>query len=207
MKKSARRKDDWPQLGEAMRALPNNKWRNFVEFYLLEKPGYGAQVNAARRAGFGKARTTPLNMARTASRLMADARIQAALAEEARKIVRGGAPEAANALLAMIRNPDHRDHARAVSMVLARTDPEVARTDISVTHKVIDEDEEAREELRALRVLGTTREKLLELFGPNGLARIEAQEAADIARPASQAKVIDVDFVEVMREQESFDGQ
>ena len=82
-------------------------------------------------------------------------------------------------MLALIRNPEHRDHARGIAMVLARTDPEVARTDISVTHKVIDEDEEAREELRALRVLGTTREKLLELFGPNGLARIEAQEAAD----------------------------
>jgi phage terminase small subunit len=202
-----RRKEDWPQLGQAMNALPNNKWRNFVEFYLLEKPGYGAQTNAARRAGFGKRHTKPLYMARIASRLMADPRIQAALAEEARKIVRGGAPEAANALLAMVRNPEHRDHARAVNMVLARTDPEVARHDISVTHKVIDEDEEARQELAALRALGTTREKLLELFGVNGLARIEALEAGDTARRASQAKVIDGLAVEVSHEQENFDGQ
>jgi len=62
-----------------LRALPNNKWRNFVEFYVLEKPGYGAQVNAARRAGFGRPRTTALNMARIASRLMRDDRILARL--------------------------------------------------------------------------------------------------------------------------------
>jgi phage terminase small subunit len=207
MKALARRKDDWPQLGQAMNALPNNKWRNFVEFYILEGPGHGSQTNAARRAGFGKPTTKPLYMARIASRLMADPRMQAAIAEEARKIVRGGAPEAAKALLNLIRNPEHRDHGRAIAMLLARTDPETVRHDVSVTHVVIDEDEEARQELAALRALGTTREKLLELFGVNGLARIEALEAADTARRAANAKVIDGDFVAIPDQQESFDGQ
>jgi hypothetical protein len=198
MKRKFATKGDWPQLGEHMRALPNNKWRNFVEFLLLEKPGYGAQVNAARRAGFGNARTTPLNMARIASRLMADPRIQAALAEAARKIVRGGSVEAANALLAMIRDPEHRDHARAVSMVLARTDPEVARADISVIHKVLDPDQEALEELRALRLLDTPRAKLIELFGSNGLDRLERLEAADRVRRANEAKLIDAEVIDAI---------
>jgi len=43
-------------------------------------------------------------------------------------------------------------------------------------------DQEALEELRALRQLGTPREKLLTLFGHNGLDRIEALEAADTSR-------------------------
>jgi phage terminase small subunit len=179
-----------------MNALPNNKWRNFVEFYILEGPGHGSQTNAARRAGFGKPTTKPLYMARIASRLMADPRMQAAIAEEARKIVRGGAPEAARALLNLIRNPEHRDHARGIAMLLARADPETVRHDVSVTHVVIDEDEEARQELAALRALGTSREKLLELYGANGLARLEAQEGADTARRASQAKVIDGEVIE-----------
>jgi hypothetical protein len=194
MKALARRKGDWPQLSEAMNALPNNRWRNFVEFLLLEKPGYGAQTNAARRAGFGKPKTIPLHMARIASRLMADPRIQVALAEEARKLVRGGSVEAANALLAMVRNPEHRDHARAVSMILARTDPETLRHDISVTHKVIDQDQEELEELRALRALDTPRAKLLEVFGVNGLDRRERLEAIDRAK---RAKVIEADYAEV----------
>jgi hypothetical protein len=193
----ARRKQDWGELGPAMKALPNAKWRAFVEFYLLEKPGYGAQVAAARRAGFGNARTTPLNMARIASRLMHDERVIAAVCEESRKIVRGGAPEAAKALLELVRNPEHRDHARGIAMVLARTDPEIQRHDLQVTHKIIDEDQESLEELRALRHLGTSREKLLELFGGNGLARLEKLEAAEQERRALAAKVIDTEVVEV----------
>jgi hypothetical protein len=43
-----------------------------------------------------------------------------------------------------------------------------------------------------LRQLGTSRDKLVELFGGNGLARLERLEAADIARRADQAKVIEV---------------
>jgi hypothetical protein len=180
--------EDWGQLGPAMRALPSNRWRAFVEFYLLEETGHGAQTNAARRAGFGHARTTPLNMARIASRLMRDDRMIAAIGEESRKIVRGGAPEAAKALLALVRNPDHRDHARGIAMILNRVDPEVTRNDISVTHRILDPDQEAVEELRALRQLGTPREKLLELFGPNGLERVEALE---LVRRSEQAKVIE----------------
>src|SRR5580704_19778360 len=139
----ARRKEDWGQLGPAMRALPNNRWRAYVEYYLLEKPGHGAQTAAARKAGFGTPRTTPLNMARIASRLARDERMVAAVAEEARKIVRGGAPEAAKALLALVRDPEHRDHAKGIMAILARTDPEVARHDVNVTHRVIDPDMEA----------------------------------------------------------------
>ena len=192
-----RRKEDWGQLGPAMRALSNNRHRAFVEFYLLEKPGHGAQTNAARRAGFGHSRTTPLNMARIASRLMRDDRIIAAIAEEARKIVRGGAPEAAKALLELVRNSDHKDHARGIAMVLARTDPEVQQHDLHVTHRIADPDQEALEELRAARALGATREKLIELFGGNYYPKLERLEAAEQERQAVGAKIIDAEAVEV----------
>ena len=160
----ARRKEDWGRDGPAVQALPNQRWRDFVYHYVTQPPGHGALTNAARLAGFGKS-STPTILAKIAWQLSHDERMIAAIAEVSRAIVRRCAPEAANALLELVRDPEHRDHARAISMVLARTDPEVARHDISVTHKVIDEDEEARQELAALRALGTTREKLLELFG------------------------------------------
>ena len=190
----ARRKEDWGQLGPAMRALPNNRWRAYVEYYLLEKPGHGAQTAAARKAGFGTPKTTPLNMARIASRLARDERMVAAVAEEARKIVRGGAPEAAKALLGLVRNPEHKDHARGIAMVLARTDPEVQQHDLHVTHRIADPDQEALEELRAARALGATREKLLELFGGNYLPRLERLEVAEIE---SSAKTIDAEAHEI----------
>ena len=48
----ARRKQDWGQLGPAMKALPNDQWRAFAEHYVTEKPGHGALAAAARKAGF-----------------------------------------------------------------------------------------------------------------------------------------------------------
>ena len=187
----ALRKEVLGEYGPAMRALPNHRWRAFVEFYLLENPGRGAQTNAARRAGFGNARTSPLNMAHIAWRLMRDERMQAAIAEEARKVLRGCAPEAAKALIELVRNPEHKDHARGIQMVLARTDPEITRHDMNIVHKVVNEDDESLAELRALRELGTAKEKLIELFGGNGLARLEKLEAEDSERRAASAKLIE----------------
>jgi hypothetical protein len=202
-KLARRSSNDWPRLGPAMQSLPNNKWRNFVEFLLLERPGYGAQVNAARRAGFGHARTTPLNMARIASRLMRDDRIIAAITEEARKVIRGGSAEASKALMNLVRDSEHKDHARGIAMVLARTDPEIAHHDVHVVHKVVDPDLEALEELNALRQLGTSRDKLIELFGGNGLARLERLEAAETEHRAVSAKVIDGEATEIVQQQET----
>jgi hypothetical protein len=194
---TARRKETYGELGPAMRALPNNRWRAFVEFYLLgtvankNKNNHGAQAAAARQAGFGTPRSTPHVMTHMAWKLMRDERVIAAVAEEARKLLRSGAPEAVRAALNGVRNPEHKDHARFVGMVLDRADPIESRQQIEVTHKIVDPDQEALEELKALRVLNTSHDKMLEVFGVNGLDRLLALEAADQTRRAAAAKVID----------------
>ena len=75
-------------------------------------------------------------------------------------------------------------------MFMARGDPVISKHLVDVTHRTIDPDREALEELRALRELGTPREKLVELYGPNGLDRIEALEAVENAQRAAAAEVI-----------------
>jgi hypothetical protein len=182
------RRENWGEWGPCMRALPSDRWRAFVEHLVLGAGGHGAQAAAARKAGFGHARTRPITMAKIASRLARDDRVISAIAEESRKIIRIGAPAAARALLNLVNDPTHKDHGRAVGLLLARTDPETSTQNINVTHKLLDPDAEAIEELRALRQLGTPREKLLELFGPNGLERVEALE---LVRRSEQAKVIE----------------
>ena len=82
-------------------------------------------------------------------------------------------------------------------MSLDRNDPIESRQFVEVTHKHVDLDQEALEELRALRALGTSREKLVELFGGNGLERIERLEAADAGRRADNAKLIEGEVAEV----------
>jgi hypothetical protein len=189
--KRRRNANEWGALNDEMRALPNNKWRGFIEHFLLEEVGYGAQAAAARKAGFGTAKSSALTMTQIASRLMRDPRVIAALAAESKKLLRAGAPEAVKALMALVRDPTHKEHGRAVSLILARTDPETVRHDVSVTHRVVDPDVEALEELRALRLLGTSRDVLVSLFGGNGLARLEQLEAADNARRADAAKIVE----------------
>jgi phage terminase small subunit len=195
MAMTARKQQDWGEYGPCMRALTARR-RAFVEFLILEPPTVGAQTRAARRAGYGTGRTTPTIMAKISSRLVRDEKILAAINEEARKLLRSGGLEATKALIALLHNPEHKDHARGIAMVLARTDPEIERHDFNVMHKILDPDEEALEELRALRQLGTAREKLLELFGGNGLLRLEALEAADVARKATAAKVVEGEVVD-----------
>jgi hypothetical protein len=86
-------------------------------------------------------------------------------------------------------------------------DPLESHQTIDVIHKHVDRDQEEIEELRAVRQLGAPREKLIELFGGNRLARLEALEAADTAQRARDAKVIDGDAVEIEPErQEATNG-
>jgi hypothetical protein len=202
------RSEDLGQLGPAMRALPNDRWRAFVQAYLVEtytnknKDNYGAQASAARQAGFGNPKTTPRAMAHIAWRIMRDERMIAAVREESQKYLRSIAPDAVKAVQNGIRNPEHKDHARFVAMVLDRSDPTETRHNVEVTHRHVDAEQEAIEELRALRLLGVTREKMIEQFGGNGLVRLEALEAADAAQRARDAKVIDGEAVVIEPQQQ-----
>ncbi len=186
--------EGWGELGPAMRVLTERQ-QNFVRALVTEKPGYGSLVRAARRAGYTENKASTLSKA--AHLMIHNPKIMAAIAEEAKKVVRGvGHAEAVAAIMDLVRNPNHRDHVRAVTMVMDRADPIVTRQSIDVTHRVVDADQEAIEELRALRELGTPRQKLLELYGGNGLARLERLEKADIERRSDKAKVIDGEVVE-----------
>jgi hypothetical protein len=185
--------DDWGAYGPAMKALPNDRWRAFVRHMVSDTKGYGAATRAAWAAGFGKTTTKPSTLSKLAYQLSHDERMIAAIAEESRKITRVGHPEAVTALFNLVRNPEHRDHARAVAMVIDRCDPAITKQFVDVTHRHEDPDRTALEELKALRQLGTPRDKLLELYGGNGLDRLEMLEAAETAQRAAAAKVIEHD--------------
>jgi hypothetical protein len=189
-------KQDWGQLGPAVRALPNDQWREFC-FALVTGPGgHGKYAAAARAAKFGEG-STPANLAKLAWKIVHDDRMISAIAEMSRQYLRGAHPEAVNALHNMIRDPQHRDHGRAVLALLDRVDPVISKQNIEVTHRVVDPDQEALEELRALRQLGVSREVMIQNFGGNGFARLERLEAAEMARRSTEAKIIDARVIEV----------
>jgi phage terminase small subunit len=160
---------DW---GPCMKALRSDRHRAFVLALYAIRPGYGANVKAAKMAGFGTDRTTAKGWSVIASCLAHDEKIQAAMREEDQKRIRASAPRAVRALSNLVEDPEHRDHCRAIGMVLDRTHPIETQHTITVNHR-IDHDAEAVAQLRMMKRLEVARHKLEEMFGYSGLSRYE----------------------------------
>jgi phage terminase small subunit len=123
------------QDGPAMKVLPTDRHRAFVRALYTVRPGHGANVKAAKRAGFGSATSTPQSMATIASRLAHDERVLAAIREEDEKYIRSSAPRAIRALSSLIENPKAKDHARGIAMVLDRVHPLETIQKVTVEHQ------------------------------------------------------------------------
>ena len=182
--------------GPAMEVLDDRRKAFVLELYAAPL-GQGSAAGAARRAGFGTAKSSALSMEVIASRLMHDDRVVAAFAEEDKRRIRRAAPRAIRALERLVEDPDHKDHARSISMILDRTHPVETRHEVSVVHRV-DHDAEAVAQLRTLKSLDVAREKLIEVFGFSGLGRyerlLEQEQARENAKSAP--KLIEMEPIE-----------
>ena len=121
--------------GPAMKALPSDRHRAFVRALYQVKPGHGANVKAAKLAGFGLPSSSAQSMATIASRLAHDERVLTAIAEEDQKRIRASAPRAIRALSSLIENPNSKDHARGIAMILDRTLPLETIQKVTVEHQ------------------------------------------------------------------------
>lgn len=136
------RVEDEAQLGPAMHALANDMQRAFVSALVT----LGCTVTrAAELAGYAVAKGNG-----HARRLAHDPRIQAAIHEEALKLIRTDGPAALHALreIAFDKTAAHRDRLKAIDMILSRGGfHEVSEHRIEVNHK---SDDQLRTELLAM---------------------------------------------------------
>jgi hypothetical protein len=123
------------QDGPKMKALPTDRHRAFVRAMYQVRPGFGAAVRAAKLAGFGTPESSPQSMATIASRLTHDQRVQEAFAEQDQLYIRASAPRAIRSLSALIENPNSKDHARGIAMVLDRVHPVETVHHMKVEHE------------------------------------------------------------------------
>jgi len=177
-------KDDFGQLGQAMRALPNDRMRNFVRAYVVHPPGPGALVNSYVAAGYGTPDSKRTSLSKSAYTLSRDERIILAIHEEAQKLLRLGHPEAVSVLYEVMRDSKSKDRVRAASAILDRCDPLTTTHRVDVTHRQIDYEQEELEQYKAMIELGVSREKMREVFGGNTIPKLER-------RLAEEAKVIE----------------
>lgn len=186
-----RQRDPVPELGPAMRVLPE-KWRRAVDALFLVE---GDRSKALRLAGYaGKSQSIHV----MASRIFADDRVRRAIREECNRRIDSCEPE----LIAVTRKILHdgaekaADRLRAAGMLWDRSNPVVHKHQIEVEHHLTD-DERDIQHYRALKKLGAPQEAFLARFGPNGIARVEAFVVAEEAKRRqleAPAAVIDADF-------------
>lgn len=92
------------EMGPAMRALPNDRWRRFV--LACNQPTSTGQVNytqAAADSGF--ATENRESLAVSGHRLAHDERIQAAMLEESKRRLKGALPMATAAIIKILADP------------------------------------------------------------------------------------------------------
>jgi hypothetical protein len=135
--------ETWGELGPAMKKL-NQRQQDFVRALVLEKPGYGALVNAYRKAGYGRTDSKRSTLSKDAHHLSRDSRIIEAVAEQSKKVLRLGQSAAVNEALALVMDVSHKHHARAVFALLDGADPATTKHSVDVLHRVEDPDRVAR---------------------------------------------------------------
>jgi phage terminase small subunit len=182
--------------GPRMKAL-SDRHKAFVLALYQIKPGHGAHVRAAKLAGFGTSTSSPQSWSVIACLLAHDEKILAALHEEDQRRIRASAPRAIRALQNLIEDPEHKDHARGIGMILDRVHPAETRHTVEVVHHV-DHDAEAIAQLRIFKSLDVSRAKLEEVFGFTGLSRYERMLELEDAK--KQPRLIESTAVEIKHE-------
>lgn len=142
-------RDEAIEDGPAMRALANDRQRAFVRALYDAPRKEGRVIWAARVAGYGTENSTNKSLSVIGSRLNVSAGIQAAIAEELQRRLRSLSPTALQALENLLSNPDHRDHARGIAMILDRADPVSTTHTVKVEHSTPDEIVAATEKVMA----------------------------------------------------------
>jgi phage terminase small subunit len=108
--------------GPAMSVL-NDRQRRYV-LALFEAPrSHGAGVFAARSAGYGTETSSRKSIAQLAYQLNQDPRVQAAISEVSKIYLTVLGPHAVRALKRILDDPKHREHGRALGIVMDRVSP------------------------------------------------------------------------------------
>ena len=113
------------QFGPKMAALSEKRRALVVALFDDDAPskGDGLLPWAARKAGYGTPNSSTRSLGNIAGRIIHDDAVQDGIKEHSHRVMRAIPPEAIRALKKLIADPSHRDHARAIAMVIDRTDP------------------------------------------------------------------------------------
>ena len=170
-------------LGPCMLAL-TQKQRQFVVELCHGPVGYGSEIRACKAAGY---QGTENSLKVTAHQVLHNEKVQAALREVGGKIIRAEAFQSIRTTAEIARDIAHKDRLKA-NLALMDRGGFTVETIHHVTVEHIDRNKQAIEELEAFLRLGVARDRLVELYGADGLFHLEQQLAKRLPAPQIEAE-------------------
>lgn len=140
--------------GPAMAKL-TEKQRKFVHALFLAPRSHGAGLFAARAAGYGTKTSSNNSLSVIAYQMQNDPRVQAAISEASQMYLTTLGPPAVRALKKLLANPKHRDHGRALAIVMDRVTPVQSTAVLKVEGEVTLNASEAKHVMEKIEALAS----------------------------------------------------
>lgn len=134
------------QEGPAMAAL-NERQKRFVHALFLAPRSHGSRTFAAKAAGYGTPTSSRKSLSQIGHQLSTDPKVQAAISEVSASYLTTLGPPAVRALRKLLEDPRHKDHGRALGIIMDRVAP------INSTHTLKVEGEVKVSAAEAARVM------------------------------------------------------
>ncbi|WP_441232683.1 hypothetical protein [Bradyrhizobium sp. 1200_D9_N1_1] len=110
------------QEGPAMAAL-NERQKRFVHALFLAPRSHGSRTFAAKAAGYGTPTSSRKSLSQIGHQLSTDPKVQAAISEVSASYLTTLGPPAVRALRKLLEDPGHKDHGRALGIIMDRVTP------------------------------------------------------------------------------------
>lgn len=124
---------EFGELGPAMAAL-NERQKRFVHALFLAPRTHGSRTFAAKAAGYGTPTSSRQSLSQIGHHLSTDPKIQAAISEVSASYLTTLGPPAVRALRRLLDDPKHKDHGRALGIIMDRVAPAQSTHTVKVEH-------------------------------------------------------------------------
>lgn len=112
----------------------NERQKRFVHALFLAPKSHGSRTFAARAAGYGTATSSRKSLSQIGHQLSTDVKVQAAISEVSASYLTTLGPPAVRALRKLLEDPKHKDHGRALGIIMDRVTPVQSTAVLKVQH-------------------------------------------------------------------------
>ena len=117
-------------------AALNERQKRFVHALFLAPRSHGSRTFAAKTAGYGTPTSSRKSLSQIGHQLSADQKIQAAISEVSASYLTTLGPPAVRALKRLLDDPKHKDHGRALGIVMDSVTPVTSTALVKVEGEV-----------------------------------------------------------------------